>query len=158
MNEKNRGAIMGTQAAVLFAALCFAAPGAGSAQTKQAPSASASGKAQVLALGEGNLGCREVVAIVAKERAARPKEAPKDAVYRPDYALLGAYADGVLSATNDAGGPLPGESIPGGVVGRNIAPDERMKPVHDRCLKHPDEMFYDAVRAVRREIVNRVER
>lgn len=44
------------------------------------------------------------------------------------------------------------------MVGQNIGPDERMKPFHDRCLKHPDETFYDAVRAVRREIVNRVEK
>lgn len=158
MNEKSRGATLDTKAAVLFVALCLTAPGAGSAQTEQAPSASASGKAQVLVLGEGNVGCREVVAIVAKERATRPKHAAKDAVYHPDYALLGAYADGVLTATNDAGGALPGESIPSGVVGQNLAPDERMKLLHDRCLKHPDETFYDAVRAVRREIVNRVER
>lgn len=157
MNEKSRGATLDTRAAILFVALCFATPDDGLAQPKPAADP-APGKAQVLVLGGGNLGCREVVAIVAKERATRPKDAPKDAVYRPDDALLEAYADGVLSATNDAGGPLPGESIPGGVVGQNLAPDERMKLFHDRCLERPDERFYDAVRAVRREIVNRVER
>lgn len=88
MNRKRRGATLDTQATILCVALCFAAPGAGLAQPKPALDP-APGKAQVLVLGEGNLGRREIAAIVAEERATRPKHAPKGAVYRPDYAPLG---------------------------------------------------------------------
>ncbi len=138
---------------VLSLLLSCAGSGAAFAQSEQ-PAMTRRNIAIVAVLGDGARSCTEVSRAVEKERALRPKDAPKNSAAVPEYVMFGSFANGAWTAMNNMNGPLAGEKYVNHVVGEDLDFDQRMDMLHAYCVRNPDDNLYGAVLAVRRDLVN----